>query len=107
MKKGILNIAILVSLCFATFLVFDFYQLTNTKKNLYIFADQINREIMQTHDISLETENHLKEEEIIIEKEYLDEKWLRYTLIKETQGYTFLSNFYRASITEIVWTSYI
>ena len=86
MKKGILNIAILFSLCFATFLVFDFYQLTNTKKNLYIFADQINREIMQTHDISLETENHLKE---------------------ETQGYTFLSNFYRASITEIVWTSYI
>ena len=51
MKKGILNIAILFSLCFATFLVFDFYQLTNTKKNLYIFADQINREIMKTHEI--------------------------------------------------------
>ena len=107
MKKGILNITVLFGLSFATFLVFDFYQLTNTKKDLYIIADQINREIMQIHDISLETENHLKEENIELKKEYLDEKWLRYTLIKETQGYTFLSFFYQTSITEVVWTSYI
>lgn len=108
MKKNRFTLFAFFIMTLFTFIIFDFYQLTMTKQELYQIVDQLNREIMQIHDISSETEMHLNEEQVYItKKEYIDEKWLRYTLTKKPKTYSIIASFYSIEVTELVWTSYI